>query len=264
MAFFDHLREIDPQKLHAFLARRGDPDEVRDYIERMPIIICDKKRELRVDGRFLVWWEKFLWEKPQAYIIKMEDLTHCYYVNEVIYVRLCDGIERSFRISKPQEGVYAFQEISRYVRGFENQPAQDLQFVVNETKWSRVEINRKQIVRIREGGIFTKKITREVLASPTDELIWVINDTVVDSEGPDDDYLALCTLSGKSHKIQCANKKDAYDLALKLKSLVPHLLYGPSAEYERLFRTDPSRLLAIGKGRNPKSSGIWKAPGSIR
>lgn len=264
MAFFDHLQEIDPQKLHAFLAKRGDPDEVRDYIERMPILICDKKRELRVDRRFLVWWEKFLWEKPQAYVIKMEDLTHCYYVNEVIYVRLCDGIERSFRISKPQEGVYAFQEISRYVRGFENQPAQDLQFVVNETKWSQVEISQKQIVRIRESGIFTKKITREVLASPTDELIWVNNHTVVDSEGPDDDYLALCTLSGKVHKIQCESKKDAYDLALKLKSLVPHLLYGPSEEYERLFKLDPYRLLSIGQSKMPMTSRGWKAPGNIR
>jgi len=268
MAFFDHLREMDPQQLNAFLAKRGNPAEVRAYIERMPIIVSDKKRELRVDRRFLVWWENFFLQKPQAYIIKIEDLVYCYCSpygggDLRIFVISSDGFERMFCIAKQQDGERAFREISRYVRGFENQPARDAEFVVNESKWTRVEINRKQIVRISEAGIFTKKITREVLAAPTNELLWVKNRTSIDADGPDDDYLVLYTLSGKVHQILCPSRRHAYGLALELKSMVPHLLYGPSTEYEQLFKTNPSRLLAIAKSKQITRSSTWKTPGNI-
>lgn len=259
MAFFDHLKEIDPQKLNAFLSKRGNPAEVRDYIERMPIIVSDKKRELRVDRRFLVWWEKFLWEKPQAYIIKIEDLVHCYcspYGGDLrIYVVLSDGIERMFRIAKPQDGERAFREITRYVRGFQNQSPKNLAFTHTEYRWCQLEVSREQLVRVRESGIFTKKITREVLVSPADKILWCTQYTSPDSDGPDDDYLHLYTLDGKMHEIKCESAKEAYGLALKLKSLVPHLLYGPSMEYEQLFKTNPARLLSIAKSRQNTDSG---------
>lgn len=266
MAFFDHLKEIDPVKLNAFLAKRGDPTEVRAYVERMPVIVCDKKRELRVDGRFLVWWEKFVLEKPQAYIIKIEDLVHCYcspFGGDLrIYVVLSDGIERMFRIAKREDGERAFREITRYVRGFQNQSPKNLAFTHTEHRWCQLEVSREQLVRVRESGIFTKKITREVLVSPADKILWCTQYTSPDSDGPDDDYLHLFTLDGKIHEIQCESAKEAYGLALKLKSLVPHLLYGTSEEYYRLFKQNPSALLAVAQ-RNLSTGSIWQSPGNI-
>ena len=48
------------------------------------------------------------------------------------------------------------------------------------------------------------------------------------------------------------SERNAYDIIVKLKQRVPHLMYGPNREYYKLFKKDPSQLLALAKSRMTK------------
>ena len=227
------LSEKGRQALLVELSQYGEPNKIlTDLLKTSPCCL-NKELDVRVTGDFLL---KFNIKKTNFYLYKLDMFQYCYHsqggmCSSYDYVGLIrkDGIEIVLLVkkSKCKESFSLFYALQQHICGFEQLSHR----VVSE-----------------DDGLM--RLLRHYFKD-AQNVIWCEQHYDNDADANDCYWLKLYG-SNKKTTMHFNSNLEAFQEAIKLKQRIPHLLYGPSEEYEGIYKTDPARLMSLAKSKMNK------------
>lgn len=247
-SFIERVNKLKPQHqepLFAQLSQYGSLSEVLDYIDHMQVLMKTDilgffQTEIRLDSRFFV-----MCEDKDITVVPTGELGYYYIthgINVCGYPECVFGLDYSnsnnfYQIAcKPDEEAMMFNiALKRHFRSFDLKKSEFKKWrAMTGRTMKECHYITPETIKLADG----KQL-------PATEVIWCeqtydVNDTELF-------ILALYMLDGSVHELKFKTHSYAYLFALTLKDCIPHLLYGPSAEYEMLFRRNPAELMELAK-----------------
>lgn len=264
--FDEYINNISSEqrlKILSGLSNFGDSNEILDELFAVAPCVSDKKREVRINENFFIWYEKeTLYHEAWVEILKTSAIACCYQSSEgnnnsgKIALISDSGTEMKFPTTDKHDSVAIFTELQKYTYGFDSfagtaytddefYPSFDnISYFFNGNSLYR----RKPTLR--------KGIVDSVEIENIQDIIWCKQTHYYDSEAADTYNLEI-HLNNKQKsfiKLDSNSTLNAFKLATELKKRVPHLLYGPNDEYEAIFLRNPEELMAIAKDTMEKRS----------
>ncbi len=255
-------------KVFDILQRYGEIDEMISYIENMSSFY--EYPELNIE---LAITEAFFccWEKERFVFAPTEDIDN-YYCCELkgcsthyeIGLIFASGYILPFMLHRDSlvrtVGLLNqyIPSIDSHISTFTEYESPTLSFHTGKLE-TRITVNSQELIAWREKiNIFSKNNEKKILhkINRITNIIWCVQ-SWEDDFGDTPAYASLqvyltdgqtqtFSFFGGAYNSDRA-KKAAYELALHIKDNVPHLLYGPSEEYKKLFKENPMRLLEYAK-----------------
>lgn len=235
-----------------FMSKYGDPEEISAQLLALTPIHLSKKVDVRINERFLLWYDKeTLLSKANVYLFETSTLDYCYHISEGIYGKV--GIIRStgdhfFRNLDATDTVPIFWGLRQYIRGFDKLPAMppsDEPFQLSQRDDCGFYYLLGNQLFHKRVGLFKDNDT--LIFDNIQNIIWC--DQYFHSDGDTTTYGLEVYAVGikRPEKLFLNSNEEAFQCALELKKRIPHLIYGPSEEYEQLFKKDPTQLMSIAK-----------------
>ena len=112
-------------------------------------------------------------------------------------------------------------------------------------------INKNQIYHTSKKH-FLKKETTQLIIPNIQDIIWCYQWHDNDDYYVDFHTLSLYLLNSRKPidiQLGASSADSVFDIVLPLKENVPHLLYCPNSEYEKLFDRSPAELMTLAKSK---------------
>lgn len=212
------------------LSRYGDPERILEDLLCTPSCCLNRELDVRISDEFVLeFTKKKRYNYPQVYLHKIDTIRYCYHSRggmctgyDVVGIIKTNGSTFEFMVAKSKldESAAIFHELQQRVHGFEHIPYEPVS---------------------EENG--------QMNSNYLDDIIWC--EQYHDSDGDADSsyWLKLYRCNKKKETRIFDSEEDAFRAAIKLKKHIPHLLYGPSEEYQRIYKKDPAELMALAKSK---------------
>ena len=224
--------------------------EIQERISRMPYYSLEKafQYETRLDHEYL-----YVAKNGKYALVRLADISHFYVtMSRTFHLFLKDNRELTFDVKENEWVVKLFTELERACPAFRNTPS-------TFTPLSNLKGDALNIYHLDRSGLTVdgkfvfKKGTKTVTRIPAQNIIGV--DIINTGDDTTDTWnLAVYTSSGKRYDIVTNTPQDAYELALKFKDNLPHLICGPAAIYaDAMVGREPALIERIANAfRRPK------------
>ncbi len=248
------------------LQKYGTLNEMVSHIDNMPsfCVGMKSKLEIAINEHFFVEYGTETFR-----LVPTSKILYCYhsveYIGSYHAIGLISdtGVEEFFVKGKKQHAeVFAF--LTKYICGFDTQMPDCSEFTIFPDGFSgpfdwRITVSSSELAEWRMSKkLFKRNAPLEkkfkLKINPISDIIWCTQVQDITAENTDSFGLELYLLDGSKHRILAFSNKNhtgtrklIFELALHIKKNVPHLLYGPSEEYKKLFKENPMRLLEYAK-----------------
>lgn len=243
-----------------FLSQYGDPNVLLKEIFDTSPCYQDKRIDIRVTKDFLVWFKDgFLLSKPRRQIVKLTEDVYCRctivdYISADIVLE-SDSLYKFIPTMNKKDALPVFNELKKYARGFENiepyesqETAPDVEFVCRGLG-SHYCFKGGSLYREERNSWNGKIEKQKILVYDMQNIIWCEEGLRLDPESSDSYWLSLYVDKENGACVLLDSQDDVFKFAIELKKRVPHLLYGPSEEYEKIFKRNPAELMVIAKNK---------------
>lgn len=246
------------------MGKYGDVHKISDYIDHMSPFNFNTRGFVRkyvsyiaVDHTFLIHicGEKFA-------IFSIDELQYCYCcelggANLEMGFFTANNLYYEFLIDKKNNPSKILHYLSKYISGFEDAKSDPTEQTIvlenyGSVEQSGVTINHKELILWKK-EIASQNRKKIVSVNPISQIIWCRQFEFGGGDNMDFSTLELYLVTGKTLTITASKgsgferKWMLFQLALQIKSKVPHLLYGPNDEYEKIFKKNPEELLKLSK-----------------
>lgn len=201
--------------------------EIQERISRMPYYSLEKafQYETRLDHEYL-----YFAKKGKYSLVRLADISYFYVTDgRTFHIFNKANQSLSFEVKEHEWVVKLFIELERACPAFRNTPS-------TFTPLSNITGDALNIYHLDRSGLTVdekfvfKKGMKTVARIPAQKIIGV--DIINTGDDTTDTWnLAVYTSSGKRYDIVTNTPQDAYELALKFKDNLPHLICGPAAIY---------------------------------
>ncbi len=251
-------------KLLENLSQYGNPNDVLKELLEAPLIVNTKKDEIHVSKNFLLWRKKkTFWQNHGVYLYELSKYKYCYYSegrSGGSAIGLVEHDKSSFKLWSidKEDSERLYLTLRRVIRGFEEtESTYGSKNPEGDLLPSNYSNFRYQIVDGRLESIkpkaFSEKKNIGVVVPNIKDIIWCTQFYSPDSDADDTYAVELYVMGSKQTSwIFCSSEHNCFETVLALKDHIPHLLYGPSDEYKKLFKKNPAALMEIAKSQVKK------------
>lgn len=224
--------------------------EVQERIKRMPYYSLEKafQYETRLDHEYL-----YFAKKGNYALVRLADISYFYVIDgRTFRLFTKDNRALSFDVNEDEWATKLFIELERACPAFRNTPS-------TFTPLSNIQGSTLNIYHLDRSGLTVdeklvfKKGTKTVARIPAQKIIGV---SIINTGDDTTDTwnLAVYTSSGNRYDIETNTPQDAYELALKFKDNLPHLICGPVSVYANaMVDREPALVERIANAfRRPK------------
>lgn len=224
-----------------------------------------KVEEIRVSEEHFLFWDKGALGYSTITIIPLCEIDYCYYSEHVLKINTFffgfifkNGKKQEFNFIHNKQLRSVFEKMNVLVNnGFKTSSNYSLNrengtFIFKHSKGSYY-INENQIYHTSKKTLFKKETTTLIIPNIQD-IIWCYqwhdNDDNVDFH-----TLSLYLLNSKKPidmQLGASSAASVFDIVLAIKEKVPHLLYGPNSEYEKIFNRNPAEWMTWAKSKMNK------------
>lgn len=218
--------------------------------------------ELRVSEDHFLFWSKGTLGHSTIMIIPLCEIEYCYYSEHISNANTFyfgfifkSGKKQEFNFIHNKQLRSVFEKINTLINnGFKTPSNYSLNqengmFIFKYSKGAYY-INKNQIYHTSKKTLFKKETTQLIIPNIQDIIWcyqWYDNDDNVDFH-----TLSLYLLNSRKPidiQLGASSADYVFDIVLVLKENVPHLLYGPHSEYEKLFDRSPAELMTLARSK---------------